>query len=141
MGEKLDKAIRRDKENFEANGCPSCGYKPFAKRCMACGYEKQTQSLQESMPGEMREIMLGKKKIADDSRHLYEQACTYARAHSAPGKQSARAYYLFKDMAGMEPPRGWSLESTPDVPMSRNFLNRVSAKNIAYAKARKAVAA
>jgi len=141
MGEKLDKSIRRDKENFEANGCPSCGYKPFAKRCMACGYEKQTQSLQESLPGEMREIMLGKKKIADDSRHLYEQACTYARAHSAPGKQSARAYYLFKDMAGMEPPRGWSLESTPDVPMSRNFLNRVSAKNIAYAKARKAVAA
>lgn len=141
MGEKLDKAIRRDKEEFEAKGCPSCGYKPFSKRCMSCGHEKQSQSLQESMPGEMREITIGKKKIADDSRHLWEQACTYARAHSAPEKQRARAYYLFKDMAGMEPPKNWGITNTPDVPMSRNFLNRVSAKNIAFAKARGSVAA
>lgn len=142
MGEKLDKAIRRDKEDDDIKkGCPSCGYTPFYKRCMSCGYEKQTQSLQESLPGEMREIMLGKKKVADDMRNLYEQACTYARAYSAPEKQSARAYYLFKDMAGMEPPKGWTIHTTPDVQLSRNFVNRVKAKNIAYQKARQAVAA
>lgn len=142
MGEKLDKAIRRDKEDDDIKkGCPSCGYTPFYKRCMSCGYEKQTQSLQESLPGEMREIMLGKKKVADDMRNLYEQACTYARAYSAPEKQSARAYYLFKDMAGMDPPKGWTIHTTPDVQLSRNFVNRVKAKNIAYQKARQAVAA
>jgi DNA repair protein RadD len=140
MGEKLDKAIRRDKEDFEAKGCPACGYKPFSKRCMSCGYEKQVQALVENVPGEMREITLGKKRIADDSRHLWEQACTYARAHSAPEKQRARAYYLFKDMAGKEPPKHWSMSDTPDVPMSRNFVNQVKSKNIAYSKAR-AVAA
>lgn len=140
MGEKLDKAIRRDKEDFEAKGCPSCGYKPFAKRCMSCGYEKVVQALVENIPGEMREITLGKKKVADDLRNLYEQACTYARAHSAPEKQSARAYYIFKDMAGTEPPNGWSIQTTPDVQLSRNFVNRVKAKNIAFSKAR-AVAA
>lgn len=140
MGEKLDKAIRRDKEDFESKGCPACSYKPFAKRCMSCGYEKQAQALVENVPGEMREITLGKKRIADDSRHLWEQACTYARAHSAPEKQRARAYYLFKDMAGKEPPKHWGMSDTPDVPMSRNFVNQVKAKNIAYSKAR-AVAA
>ena len=142
MGEKLDKAIRRDKEDDDIKkGCPSCGYTPFHKRCMSCGYEKQTHALEESLPGEMREIVLGKKKVADDMRNLYEQACTYARAYSAPEKQSARAYYLFKDMAGMEPPKGWTIHTTPDVQLSRNFVNRVKAKNIAYQKARQAVAA
>lgn len=141
MGEKLDKAIRRDDDKDEKRGCPVCGYTPFYRRCMSCGYEKQSPALIENTPGEMREIVLGKKKIADDSRHLYEQACTYARAHSAPEKQSARAYYLFKDMAGVEPPKHWSITTTPDVQLSRNFINKVKSKNIAYAKARQAVAA
>lgn len=139
-GEKLDKAIRRDDEAKEKKGCPACGYTPFFKRCMSCGHEKESLALVESVPGEMVEITMGKKKIADDSRHLWEQAVTYARAHSAPEKQRARAYYLFKDMAGKEPPKHWGLADTPNVPMSRNFLNQVTAKNIAFAKAR-AVAA
>lgn len=140
MGEKLDKTIRRDDEKAEKKGCPACGYQPFAKRCMSCGFEIKEQSLVESVPGEMREITLGKKKVADDSRHLWEQACTYARAHSAPEKQRARAYFLFKDMAGKEPPKHWGMSDTPDVPMSKNFLNQVKAKNIAFAN-RRAVAA
>ena len=135
-GEKLDKAIRRDDEAKEKKGCPACGYTPFFKRCMSCGHEKESLALVESVPGEMVEITMGKKKIADDSRHLWEQAVTYARAHSAPEKQRARAYYLFKDMAGKEPPKHWGLADTPNVPMSRNFLNQVTAKNIAFAKAR-----
>ncbi|MFA7278938.1 MAG: DEAD/DEAH box helicase family protein [Sterolibacterium sp.] len=139
-GEKLDKAIRRDDEDKEKKGCPACGYKPFYKRCMACGHEHKSQALVETLPGEMREIMMGKKKLADDSRHLYEQACTYARAHSAPEKQSARAYYLFRDMVGREPPKHWSINTTPDVQMTKNFLNKIRSKNIAYAKARERAA-
>lgn len=140
-GDKLDKAIRRDDEAKEKNGCPACGYKPFYKRCMSCGHEKQEAAVVEVLPGEMREIMLGKKKVADDSRHLWEQACSYARAHSAPEKQRARAYYLFRDMAGIEPPKDWHMSDTPNVQITRNFLNKVQAKNIAFSKARKAVAA
>lgn len=134
--DKLDKAIRRDEDQEEAKGCPSCGYKPFSKRCMSCGYEKQSQALIEAQPGEMAEITLGKKKIADDSRHLWEQAVTYARAHSAPEKHYGRAYYIYKDLTGKAPPKDWNAITTSNVPMTRNFLNQVKAKNIKYAKSR-----
>jgi superfamily II DNA or RNA helicase len=140
MGEKLDKTIRQDDKMDMKKGCPSCGYSPFHKRCMACGYEKQSLSLVEALPGEMVEITMGKKKVADDQRHLWEQACTYARAHSQPEKQRARAKYIFLDMAGIEPPKEWGLSDTPNVPMSRNFLNRIAAKNAQYKIAQKAVA-
>lgn len=133
-GEKLDKAIRRDPKDKEPKACPSCGYKPFAKRCIACGHEVREQALVETLPGQMREIMIGKKKLADDARHLWEQVATYARAHSRPEKQQGRAFHLFRDMTGQPPPRGWSLDDTPDVPITRNVMNRIRAKNIAYAK-------
>jgi len=136
MGEKLDKAIRRDEDKDEAKGCPSCGYKPFAKRCMACGFERQSAALVEHEPGEMREVMMGKKKLADDHRHLWEQLASYVRANSAPEKQQGRAYYLFKDMTGAPPPRAWTIHSTTGAPICRNVLNKIRAKNIAFAKGR-----
>ena len=140
-GDKLDKTIRKEKEDFESSGCPACGYKPFAKRCMACGYEKASLALMESVPGEMREITLGKKKIADNTKHLWDMACTYAKAHSAPEKQRARAKYIYLDMAGSEPPGHWGLGDAANVPMSKEFLNRIKAKNQQYKIARRAVAA
>ena len=47
MGEKLDKEIRREAKDAEREGCPSCGHTPFARRCMACGFEVQKQALVE----------------------------------------------------------------------------------------------
>lgn len=138
MGEKLDKAIRRD-DDKEPKGCPACGYKPFAKRCMSCGFEMQSPSLVEHEPGEMREVMIGKKKMADDKRHLWDQVCTYARAHSAPEKQKGRASHLYRDMTGTWPK--FSFESAENVPITRNVLNQIKAKNIAFVKSRKKVAA
>jgi superfamily II DNA or RNA helicase len=134
MGEKLDKKIRRDDEEKEAKGCPSCGYKPFHKRCMSCGFERQGQSLVESVAGEMQEIMIGKKKLADDQRHLWEQLCTYARAHSAPDKQKWRARYLFRDMTGKMPPDTWSMTDTPNVEVTRNVRNKITSLNMARVK-------
>lgn len=131
-GEKLDKAIRRDDEKKESK-CPSCGYTPFASRCMACGFAKQSSALVEHEPGQMREVMLGKKKLADDKRHLWEQCCTYARAHGNPSTAKGRAAHLFKDMAGDWPPRAWAFEGTPDAVITRNVLNQIRAKNIAFA--------
>lgn len=138
MGEKLDKAIRRD-DDKEPKGCPACGYKPFAKRCMSCGFEMQSPSLVEHEPGEMREVMIGKKKMADDKRHLWDQVCTYARAHSAPEKQKGRASHLYRDMTGTWPK--FSFESAENVPITRNVLNQIKAKNIAFVKSREKVAA
>jgi len=137
QGEKLDKAIRREKDDFEAKGCPSCGYKPFAKRCMSCGFEHQAPAMVAAIPGEMQPVMLGKKKLADDHRHLWEQLCSYARKGNRPeAKQYGRAWHLYQKMTGQEPPRTWRLESTPDVPVTAAVRNKITSLNVAFAKAR-----
>ena len=136
MGEKLDKKVRQDDDEHEAKGCPECGYKPVAKRCMACVYEKQAPSLVETLPGEMREVVLGKKKLADDHRHLWAQVCTYARSHSKPEKQRGRAWNLFRNITGQAPSNLWSFETTPNVEITRNVRNKITSLNVAYSKPR-----
>lgn len=136
MGEKLDKAIRKEKE--EPKGCPACGYKPFGKRCMSCGFEIVKPALVEAFPGEMQEVMLGKKKLADDHQHLWAQLCTYARAHSQPGKQAGRAWHLYQKITGQFPPRDYRFDDTPNVEITRNVRNKITALNMAYSYARKA---
>lgn len=135
MGEKLDKTIRRDDEEKEAKGCPICKFKPFVKRCMGCGFEIQAPALVEHVPGEMVEIMLGKKKLADDGRHLWEQVCAYARAHSAPEKQSGRAWNLYQKIVGTTPPKEWRFDDTPNAAITRNVRNKILSLNVAYKKA------
>lgn len=135
-GEKLDKVIRRDNEEQpEGKACPQCGYKPCGKRCVACGFEHQSRSEIEHEAGEMQEIRIGKTKYADDKRHLWEQACTYARGHSTPEKQRGRAKNIYRDIAGDWPPAEWSFDATPSVPITRAVHNKIRSRNIAYAKA------
>lgn len=137
-GEKLDKAIRDEEDEEEAGkGCPSCGYRPFWKTCMACGFERAPQSLIETVPGAMREIVIGKAKYADDARHLWEQAVTYARAHSQPDKQCGRAAHIYRSITGAWPPREWQerIGEAPNVPLTRPVRNKIAASNIAFAKA------
>lgn len=133
-GEKLDKTIRRDDEEKEVVACPSCGFKPFGRRCIACGFQPQNAALVEHQPGEMREIMIGKTKLADDKRHLWEQTVAYARGHSAPDRQQGRAANLFREMTGAWPPRNWTIDTTADAPITRAVLNRIKASNIRYSK-------
>ena len=138
MGEKLDKTIRKDDDNEQKEivACPSCGYKPFGKRCMSCGFEPKSASLVEAMPGEMQEVvMLGKKKLADNKYHLYQQLCAYARSYSAPDKQRGRTAHLFKKITGDWPPRSFIFEKTESAPIERNTLNKIRSTNIARAKA------
>ena len=136
MGAQLDKKVRQEEDEYEAKGCPSCGYKPFAKCCMACGHEKQAPALVESLPGEMREFVLGKKKLADNHRHLWEQTCTYARLRSNPEKQAGRAWNLFKNITGLPPSNLWSFSTTPDVEITQNTLKKINSLNIAFLKGR-----
>jgi len=134
-GEKLDKTART-KEEFEAKGCPRCGYTPFHKRCMACGYERVSREMTEALPGQMREIYIGegknKKKLADNAEDLWNQVCTYARIYSQPTKQSGRAWHLFKKITGQD--SRWSFYSAPDVQINRNVMNKIRQLNIAYKK-------
>lgn len=130
------RSIRPDDGGYEAKGCPRCGYKPFAKRCMSCGHEKQALALVEAVPGEMQEVVLGKEKLADNHRHLWEQVCTHARRHSQPDKQCGRAFHLYKDITGKEPPSAWRFEVTPDVEITRNVRNKIINLNLAYSRRR-----
>ncbi len=137
-GEKLDKKIRT-KEEFESKGCPKCGFKPFHKRCMACGHEKVIKEISEALPGHMKEITIGtgsnKKKLADNSEHLWNQLCTYARIHSKPEAQSSRAWHLFKQITGQE--TQWAFSKAPSVEITSNVKNKINSMNIAYAKTKK----
>ena len=132
-GEKLDKTART-KEEFESKGCPRCGYSPFHKRCMACGYEKVSKQISDALPGHMREIYIGegknKKKLADNAEHLWNQICSYARFHSKPDKQSGRAWHLFKQMTGQE--TQWQFSRAPTVEISKNVYNKIQSMNIAF---------
>ncbi|TCG09327.1 helicase [Paraburkholderia steynii] len=135
-GEKLDKAVRKEPEEKEVVACPSCGYKPFGRRCMSCGFEPKSSALVEAVPGEMQEVVIGKRKLADDKRHLYAQICTYARSHSDPDKQRGRAAHLYRKIMGDWPPRDFVFEKTENVTIERNTLNKIKSTNIAAAKAR-----
>ncbi|GKS68973.1 hypothetical protein W03_09770 [Nitrosomonas sp. PY1] len=133
-GEKLDKAIRRDPEEKEPSKCPSCGFSPCGKRCISCGHERQPKSLVEHIPGEMFEVKIGKQKLADDKKHLWEQLCTYTRSHGKPETASARAWYLFQEFAGCRPSAQWRFEDQPNVAISRATMNHINRKKIAYFK-------
>ena len=132
-GEKLDKEIRK-KEEFEAKGCPKCGYTPFHKRCMACGFEKVSQQISEALPGHMKEIFIGegknKKKLADNAEHLWQQVVTYARIHSKADSQQGRAYHLFKKITGQDPM--WKFSTAPNVEISRNVIGKITNLNMAW---------
>jgi DNA repair protein RadD len=139
MSEKMDKSVRKDEEDHEQAGCPQCGYKPFLRRCMKCGHEKQTLALVGEAAGEMREIRIGKSVIASDKQDLWRQLCAYARAYAKPEKQSGRAWYLYQDITGEKPPRNWKFESTESAPITRGTLNKIKSLKIAFIKGRGAV--
>ena len=134
-GDKLDKKIRTQEEH-EVKGCPKFGYKPFHKRCMACGYERVSKQVSVAVPGQMSEIFIGegknKKKLADNAEHLWNQVCTYARFHSKPETQSGRAWHLFRQITGQE--TKWKFSSAPNVEITKNVYNKIRQMNIAYKK-------
>jgi superfamily II DNA or RNA helicase len=134
-GEKLDKKIRKD-EDYELKGCPKCGYKPFTKRCMGCGYERISQSISAPLPGHMQEIFIGegknKKKLANNAQDLWNQLCTYARYHSKPEAQSGRAWHLYKKITGQD--STWRFSTAPEVEITGNVHNKIKQLNIAWKK-------
>ncbi len=139
MGEKLDRTIRDDdEEEKKPKKCPQCGHTPFAKRCIACGYEHQAQSGIIHEPGKLTEIMVGKAKAADNPLHLWGQVCAYARSHGNPDTASGRAWHLYNHIAGHPLPRHMPrFEEMPPSPVTRATMNAIKAKQIAYRMARR----
>lgn len=135
MSEKLDKLVRKDEEHA-AGGCPKCGYKPFLRRCMSCGHEKQSLALVGEAAGEMREIRIGKNVIAADKHDLWNQLCSYSRKYLRSDKKSQWAWYKFQDITGEKPSRAWGFDEAPDVPISNGTIGKIKSLQIAFVKGR-----
>lgn len=138
MAEKLDGVVRKEEVEYSPTGCPNCKHKPFRKRCLACGYEKETLAAVNEAAGQMQEIRIGKKVIASDKQDLWNQLCGYVRSCGKPETQSARAWHLFRDITGESPPRQWRFEFTEGVAPTRGTLGKIKSLRIAYIKGRKA---
>lgn len=137
-GEKLDSEIRKEpsEEAAPKKGCPKCGFKPFARRCMGCGFEVEVAGTIEHATGVMEEVSLGKGKSID-KQALYEQCVAYARDNSKPEKQKGRAACIYKDMVGEWPPYAWHPDKVPaDAQVSKEVRGKIVYANIKRAKSR-----
>ena len=85
----------------------------------------------EAIPGHMREVVIGKTRLADNHRHLYAQVVSYTRGTGNPETAKGRAAHLFKHMVGQFPD-GYSYERTHNVPITRGVMNQIKAKQIAF---------
>lgn len=138
-GEALDRQVRNDvKDEREHKGCPSCGHKPFRKRCMSCGFEIVAASEITHEAGEMQEVVIGKKKLADDKRHLFHQLCAYANGNAKIARKEGFVKLKFKEWTGDWPPFDYSFQRAPAVDITAAVKSRITAENIRRAKARQA---
>lgn len=137
QAETMDSKPRAEPEEWEPAGCPQCKHKPFRKRCMACGFEKPSHSLIDSMPGEMQEVRIGKKVIATDKCDLWNQLCTYAKLHVRSEKKAGWAWHKFQEIAGEKLPRSFpGFDQAPIVAISAGTLGKLKSMRIAYHKGR-----
>jgi hypothetical protein len=84
----------------------------------------------------MQEIVLNGKRLAPNQEHLYAQIATYVKQRSSPDKQKGYAAHLYKDIVGTWPPRGYHPSTAPWVEPTRNTLNKIRSRQIAYAHRR-----
>lgn len=135
-GERLDKTVREDdKEEKEPSKCPKCEAVPFFKKCMACGYQRPLKSKIEHLPGEMKEIRIGKKKSAESQFNIYQMCCGYVRKTGKHETRSQRAFYLYKGITGKNPT--WEFKSTQPIALSNAVKGKITARNIAYHEKKK----
>lgn len=131
-GEKLDKAVRKDDDEPDyIAACPKCKHTPFARRCMACGHEKVTQSLIEHEAGEMVEFKVGKATVGDKLA-VWEQSVTLCRGNGNPQTAKGRASHLYKSITGVFPRGLPEFDAVPNVPIGRAVMNKAKANAIAY---------
>ncbi|THJ30961.1 DUF2075 domain-containing protein [Lampropedia aestuarii] len=131
-GERLDKTPRKEPEFREPKGCPSCGFKPFGKHCMACGYEYVAPALDAAISGEMKEVVIGKQKLADDKKHLFDQLVAYSKTKPKLVKKEGFVKAKFKEWTGDWP--SWDFCRASDVPITRAVSGRIAHESIRFNK-------
>ena len=133
-GETLDKTIRKDEDESKDSACPSCGYKPFYKRCMSCGHERTSQMVIEAQSGEMRELQIGAGPVVHD-RTIWQQVCTYVRNNGKPETAKQRAFYLYQDLTKSKPPKEFVYDPVGiNVPLEKKIVNKVRQKQLIWRK-------
>ena len=105
-GEKLDAEIRKEKPLEAPRGCPKCGYKPFAQRCMSCGFEIVQSSKLEFIPGTMQEVSIGGASI--QRAQLWNEICSFARNTAGIKKKAGFAFIHYRRITGSAPPYDFS---------------------------------
>jgi len=133
-GEKLDKTIRKDKEDDEQDApcaCPQCRFVPFKKRCMSCGFEFVRPNYIEHEAGEMVEFKVGKATVGDKLQ-VWHEAVTLCRGQGKPETAKGRAAHLYKSITGVFPRNLPEFDAVPNVPVSRAVMNKQRANMIAF---------
>jgi superfamily II DNA or RNA helicase len=135
MGEKLDKAVRKDRdEDHEPTGCPQCQFKPFGKCCMSCGFEIAKKNLIEHEAGKMVEFTVGKNKVGDKAS-VWAQCVTLMRTTGTPATAPQRAAHLYKSITGAFPRSLPDFHTVAAVTVTRGVMNKHTANKIAYRRA------
>jgi uncharacterized protein YifE (UPF0438 family) len=88
----------------------------------------------EHVPGVMQEIMIGKQKAADNEQQLFQMVCTYVRQQGNPETQKQRAWHLYRSITGRDQPKDFIFESTPNTPISKAVMNKITADRIRWIK-------
>jgi superfamily II DNA or RNA helicase len=108
-GSKLDTEARKNKkDDDEQRSCPNCGFQPFAKICMECGYEKKaSKSNVKEVDGSLSpiSIMVRGEKIKQTRESVYLQLCKYAQERNM---KLGWAYYKYMDIAKHPPENSWN---------------------------------
>ena len=131
-GEKLDREVRKDVEPGEGKGCPKCQYRPFLKRCMACGFEIVPENLVVHESGKMVEFKVGKAKVGDRAS-VWAQCVTLMRHERGnPASAPGRAAHLYKSITGSYPRNLPSYNAVADVAVTRGVRNKHTANKIAW---------
>lgn len=132
MGEKLDKAIRKDKDDDEKPSCcPMCKSQPFFKRCVSCGFQAIKENLIEHLAGEMVEFKVGKAS-AGDKLSIWEQAVTLCRYQGKAETAKGRASHLYKSITGVFPRNLPDFDKVKNVEITRAVMNKSKANAISF---------
>jgi DNA repair protein RadD len=136
MGEKLDKTVRKDVEEDEADyqeSCPKCHFKPFRKRCMSCGHEFIKQAMVEHEAGQMVEFKIGKVTVGNKLT-VWEQVVSYCRTNGKAETAKVRAMHLYRAITKQEP-RGLPMfDATPTVAVTQEIAGKAMQERLKFIK-------
>jgi DNA repair protein RadD len=136
-GKTLDSVGREEPEEREVVKCPRCGYRPMGKRCIGCGFAfAKAAEIEHEIGAGMREVVIGKTRVATDRTHLFNQIVTWCRTRGAPTPEQVvtKARGLYKDLLGGWPPEYMDVSRAPDVPVSRELHGQLMRKMLAFYK-------